>query len=589
MNAKLLRRISFLSAAAIFLLTACTSKKDDTGEPDLTWGTRTGYESFLKLADKTYPEIHLGFSTYAGTSPTSYEWAQMRGNDIPDIFVTSQVQDPELASECLADLSGFDFTDNICPAFLEDASIDGGIYLLPVSTAMHGIYYNKTLMEENRWTVPADFGELEELCSQIQDGGMTPGLVGTRFNDDSFSAVFNLAKAGWFSTPDGIQWEQDFLTGSTSAAGMWEDTMDYVQQYIDIGMYSADPKERSAQDVITEELGNRQAMFCTSMLEVSKTELPGGDQLGMMPYISEDDSNNIYIYQPVSYIGISSRLTEPGNEKKLEDALKLLSLLYSPDGQDTFINDQTLCRLSVLASATAEEDSLIYDALLAQRDGRVFPITFTRWENILYDMGKVCKRWFGGENGLDSAKCISILDELQARNLSHREITDLCECTADFTIEETAALAGKALGSSVGADAAMIPAAAFYKERELGAGISGKLYKGTVTAETASTISPGHDGEYAILTMTGAEAKELASEGFDLGGDGNPYPYILVAKGGSELKDEQTYQVAFLMQTYTRETGELYHARVEEGSFRTFLREWLREQQSVSPDGNPWK
>lgn len=589
MNAKLLRRVSVLSAAAIFLLTACTNEKDDTGEPDLTWGTRTGYESFLKLADKAYPEIRLGFSTYAGTSPTSYEWAQMRGNDIPDIFVTSQVLDPALASERLADLSGFDFIDEICPAFVEDASVDGGVYLLPVSTSLHGIYYNQTLMEENGWTVPADFDELKALCGQIQKAGMAPGLVGTRFNDDSFSAVFNLAKTGWFSTPDGIRWEQDFLSGNASAAGTWEDTMDYVQQYIDIGMYSADPKERSAQDLITEALGDRQAMFCTSMLEVSKTALPDGDQLGMMPYISEDGSKNIYIYQPVSYIGISSRLTEPGNEKKLEDALKMLSLLYSPEGQDTFITDQTLCRLSVLASATAEEDSLIYDALLAQRDGRIFPVTFTHWENILYDMGKVCKRWFSREEGLDTEKCVTILDKLEARELGNEDIKNLCECTADFTIEETAALAGKALGSSVGADAAIIPAATFYKERELGAGISGKLYKGTVTAETASTISPGHDGTYSILTMTGAEAKELAEEGYDLGGDGRPYPYILVTKGGAELEDSRTYEVAFLMQSYTRETGDLYHAREEEGSFRYFLREWLREQQSVSPDGNPWE
>ena len=89
--------------------------------------------------------------------------------------------------------------------------------------------------------------------------------------------------------------------------------------------------------------------------------------------------------------------------------------------------------------------------------------------------------------------------------------------------------------------------------------------------------------------MTGAEAKELAEEGYDLGGDGRPYPYILVTRGGAELEDSQTYEIAFLMQSYTREVGELYHAREEEGSFRYFLREWLREQQRVSPDGNPWE
>ena len=47
------------------------------------------------------------------------------------------------------------------------------------------------------------------------------------------------------------------------------------------------------------------------------------------------------MYSPSSYIGISRRLTEPGNEKKLENAVKLLSLLFSEEGQAAFIYHQS--------------------------------------------------------------------------------------------------------------------------------------------------------------------------------------------------------------------------------------------------------
>ncbi len=590
MKAKLLRRLSVLSAAAVFLLSACSTFKKDADSATLTLSTAIGYNEFLNLADKTYPNIDLELSTYAGANRTAYNWAQMQGDDIPDIFITNRILDTDLAAKRLVDLSDYDFVDDISDTILAQAAIDGGVYLLPVGNTMHGIYYNKTLMEENNWDVPTNFAELESLCDKIKAAGITPGIIGTKLHDDPFSAVFNLAKTDWFSSSEGAQWEQDFLSGNATAAGTWEDTMNYVQQYMDIGMFSADPQDQSNTDLILEEMGNRRIMFCTSMLDVSITKLPNGDALGMMPYLSKDGSKNVYIYSPASYIGINSHLTEPGNEKKLEAAIQLLSLLYSSEGQAAFMTERTPCALSVLNEDALSEDALTEDAQNAQSQGRIFPITYTHWENVLYDMGEAYKEWFRGEEGMDGPACITKMDLLQTSYLSYPESPDYCESTDNFTLEETGILAGKALGSTAGTDAAMVPIASFYKKgNDLNSGISGKLYKGMINADVITSISPGKDGEYAILTMTGAEARKLAKEGFNIADDKEPYPYILVTKGGAELEDDQTYRIAFLMESYTFEVGEKYNAQIEKGSFQTILREWLEEQQTVSPDGNPWE
>ena len=215
------------------------------------------------------------------------------------------------------------------------------VYLLPVNNTMYGIYYNKTLMEEYGWQVPENFAGLKALCEEIRAAGLIPGVVGTELTGNTFSAVFNLAKTSWLTTPEGRAWEQAFLTGDATAAGMWEDTMDYVQQYIDIGMFETDPGALSNSALVREYLGGRKAVFCTATWASSITELESGDQLGLMPYIGEDGSKNIYMYNPSSYIGISKRLTQPGNEQKLEDALKLLSLIYTPEGQAAFQNEST--------------------------------------------------------------------------------------------------------------------------------------------------------------------------------------------------------------------------------------------------------
>lgn len=600
MSKNLFRRISVIFLAAVMILSssACSFKKytqnnENADSGAITWGTWGVYgkhKAFLDLLGETYPDIKLEFISYSGGNATGYSWAQMRADDIPDIFITSQILDENLAKERLADLSGYDFINNLSTSLLDQISIDGNVYLIPTNNIMYGIFYNKTLMEEHGWTIPQNFAELEVLCNDIRKAGLIPGVVGTQLTGGPFSCVFNLAKTEWLTTPEGVNWERNFLAGRASAADTWSTTMDYVQQYIDIGMLTPDPEDRNNTDMLLDYLGNRKAVFCTTVQSISISEFPNtGDKIGIMPYISKDGSKNVYMYSPGYYFGISKRLTEPGNEKKLENAIKILSLLYSPEGQAAFITSNTPCVMSVLDNAILPEDSMIYDAQQAMRSGRAFPMTYANWENVLSDMGQAYKEWFRNENDMDGPKCIERMDELQQGYLSKADYINFCESTANFTLEETGVLIGKALGSSVGADAVMVPLGAFHDGVELRSGISGKLYAGSINAEVSATITPGYDGTYSMMTMTGAQAKKLAADGFDMAGDGNPFTYILVTKGGKDLEDNTSYHVAFLMNGYTEEVGQTYNVVVEKGSLRTFLREWLVKQRVVSPNGNPWE
>ncbi len=581
--------------AAVLLFSACAHGQ--SGEKDkndkLTWSTWGNYNRFLpvlELVEQNCPDIEIEFLSYAGANATGYSWAQMRAGDISDIFITSQILDGELARERLADLSGYDFVNNFPTAILDQISIDGGVYLLPVNNTMYGIYYNKTLMEEHGWALPQNFSELEALCAEISDAGLIPGVVGTRLTGGPFSTMLNLAKTDWFTTPEGVNWEQDFLAGNALAEGRWEDTMDLAQRYIDAGMFTTDPDDRINVELISDYLGGRKAVFCTAVQPVGMTEFPEtGDKLGMMPYISEDGGKNVYMYSPFFYIGISGRLTEPGNEKKLEDAVRILSLLFSPEGQARFVNENTPCVMSVAGSARVPEDSLIYDAQQAMWEGRAFPMTYAGWDHVLADMGQAFKEWFRGENQMDGARCITRMDELQRDYLDNADRLYFCESTADFTLEETAKLVGKAAGTATGADAVLVGLGAFHDGKELRAGVTGKLYAGKINADTVSGILPGVDGEYAVMEMTGAQAKALAEAGFDADGDGNPYQYLLVAKGDRTLEDGKTYRVAFLTGGYTQETAEAYGAETVKGSLWEFMRTYLEQEGTVSPDGNPWE
>ena len=139
------RRLAALAFAAFLFLSACTSAgpaSDSERSGALTWGTWSNYSKhkpFLDLLEQTCPDIELEFLSYTGGNATGYSWAQMRADDIPDIFITSRVLDRELAKERLLDLSGYEFINHVSTAVLDQISIDGGIYLLPVNNTMYGI------------------------------------------------------------------------------------------------------------------------------------------------------------------------------------------------------------------------------------------------------------------------------------------------------------------------------------------------------------------------------------------------------------------------------------------------------------------
>ena len=296
------------------------------------------------------------------------------------------------------------------------------------------------------------------------------------------------------------------------------------------------------------------------------------------------------MYNPTSYLGISKRLAEPGNEKKLEHAIRILSLLYSQEGQDTFISKEAPCVMSVLNNASVPEDSMILDAQKALWEGRAFPMTYARWENSLADIGQAFKEWFRGENGMDGSKCIARMDSVQQDSLSLSEQIYFCESTVDFTLEQTARLVGKALGSAADVDAVLVPIGEFHEgAKELASGITGKLYAGKINNDIAASICPAFDGEYAVMEMTGGQAAELAEAGYDANADGNPYPYLLITREGKELPASKSCRVAFLMQGYTEQTAKAYGAQIQKESLKEILIQYLKEQKNVSPDGNPWE
>ena len=60
--------------------------------------------------------------------------------------------------------------NDFIPAYFEEGRAygDGKMYTLPITKSTEVLYYNKTVFEENGWTVPTTWGEMEALCAKIK-------------------------------------------------------------------------------------------------------------------------------------------------------------------------------------------------------------------------------------------------------------------------------------------------------------------------------------------------------------------------------------------------------------------------------------
>lgn len=75
-------------------------------------------------------------------------------------------------------------------------------------------------------------------------------------------------------------------------------------------------------------------------------------------------------------------------------------------------------------------------------------------------------------------------------------------------------------------------------------GVSGRLLPGRISNQEITSILPtGWKGNIMTVTLSGKRIRELAESGYDLNGNGDTFPYVLVTKGNVELDDSTVYTI----------------------------------------------
>ena len=502
--------------------------------------------AFIDVVHEKYPEINFEVIPYSGQNFSAYVKAQLTAGDMPDIYCTSYYAPGiDNVSDKFIDLSGYAFTDNYAKARLNEVMDGGAIYMLPTYYDCFGITYNKTLFEKNGWTLPKSLKELEELAPKAKAAGCNLCVGAIQLPGYGFQYLCNILDTGFLSSIDGRKWQKAFLSGEATLSGNADmiENIKLLERWRDLGMLNGNGSETSGEDT-RHIMAEGNTLF---MLGSSNTFAEGetDDQFGLMPYLSEDGTKNVFILNVSRFVGINKNLAAAGNGQKLEDALHVMEVMSTVEGMTALNSSFANTSLLPLKDYVVKPDGYYADIEDELNSGATAPFIYSGWENLVVPVGEKMISFMKSEAELDDV--IKSFDDNQHLLKDDR---DSIYTTAAEKIDNDhcAKLVGIAFAKASGADIALISKNKWYKLDTVNdlnlEGVSGCLYPLPVTDQEIVSITPtGWKRTIKTVTLSGAAVKELLKQGYDRNGDGNTFPYEFVAPEGFVIDDSAVYKV----------------------------------------------
>ncbi len=510
-----------LCAALLLSMTACGGKApnasgsgDEAVALNLVEVNNNYFRNFTKVVQNSVPDMPLNIEHYSGSNPTGYIIQRLASQDPPDIVYFSSTPSVEFQQKYLLDLSGYDFLENYNLSLVNQRDVDGAVYTVPANYSIICMLYNKTLFAEHGWKVPATHSELVSLCRQIREE--EPDLIPITHPGSMAGTYWRMmgamAQCGFLGTQEGMLWQEKFVAGEASFEEGFGDTIGKLQALIDAGAFDIADQEAKNNDVTDNLLNRKAAMsFTIGGFPYLVTNLKNcADEIGGIPYLG-DTPEQQFLNVSVNNVGISRKLSEPGNEKKLEAALKVMEYFSTEEGQETMRAAAT--DVSPLTGSVPSEEFPPYkDVWDVFNSGSAAPYILEGYEDVWVEAGTFVKKELFASGSLDGLS--EMVDELHRAALSDNTASvHVATVPEDLTHPQTVQLMADLLHNA-GGDVAVVSDGGAIDGVPNANGVSGRLFAGELDRDGYSSCIPGNSGKTLVkLTLTGEELFHLLESG----------------------------------------------------------------------------
>lgn len=407
-----------------------------------------------------------------------------------------------------------------------------------------GITYNKKILKENGWELPKSIKEMEALAPKAREAGYTFCLNQLQFPGYGFQYMCNILDTGFLSTLEGREWQNEFLSGEATLSDTPEmlQAMQMLKRWRDIGILNNDRSFDRDADVAAEMAEGNTLFMLGSSNDFTNYGADPGD-FGLMPYLSEDGDQNIFMVSTTRFTGISRKLAEAGNEQKLEDALHVMEVLSTVEGLEALNGAMPNTALTPIKDAPLSDGTYYSPDVMEQINaGYTAPFIYAGWENVIVADGNEMISFIKGDIDLD--QLIAAFDDNQ-KLISDNSSQLITQATETISTEDCAKLVGIAFAEAADADIALVSLDKWFPDNHDDGnkdGVAGQLFALPVTEQEITSILPtGWRGNIETYTLTGRRIRELAEKGYNYKDKGLYYPYVTVTKDGFDIDDDTVY------------------------------------------------
>lgn len=571
----------------------------------ITVTASAGLNHFAAAVEEHFPDIRLVQDSYMGEFRINEHIARVENKDWGDLVMIKAGLIPKAdISGLLMDLSIQPFPSNYNSNALQ-MDDEGHIYLLPGPLSFNCNIYNKTLFDENGWSVPKNYEELLALCQVINKSG----IDGYQFvlKDSSMQSyqIYNycvLSALDTLTNVKGQTWHNQLMAGQNVSLEPMEVSFKNLQRLIEAGMVRIEDMDVTGE-VRLKKVLNRKAAITPGMINVlHQLNEEGTDEFRFMPHYSMTDGKG-WLLSLGYYFGANQELGRSGNEKKLEAVMKILEFLASEEGQQALIEDD-LGMIPAIRGAKLPDDPAFDEIKYQVESGHyVMRPTYDMFTPVLETE---IAAFIRGETTSDAVldKC----GELLLKGASGKEA--IGQALNDFSVLETGLLKADALREALDADIALVGMAEADCYVPVG-GTRSRLYTGNITEDDVTRITQITTGEQIrccraeitgekllALLNYGAASKEeqeasrvshfhpFAVSGiilsYDLDSESGKHIEKVCLSNGNKLNPDSTYTVAFLEGALQEEF--LTGVEKTEYSMTGVFGDYIAKKKNVIPD-----
>lgn len=291
------------------------------------WNSEDTMSALLAYLKTAVPDVELEYQFIDNSNYDTIVDTQLSAGEGPDIICESPGS--SLKHARLGYLANLDsLSSGYSAAGTSVYHYDGSVYALPGISWFEGIYYNKTMFEENGIELPKTFDEYIEVCKKFKDAGITPLAAGLKSWEPMLKNSMAFVAAEYLSTDAGKQFGSDYRDGKVTMDGTWNTYLEKWSEMITEGVYTTDMTGIDHDQALEQFATGNAAMFCSGPWDLEAIMAKNPElQIDMMPFYGTTESPGWLIGGP----GCGFAVNEKSANK--EAAMKVLKALSTVEGQ----------------------------------------------------------------------------------------------------------------------------------------------------------------------------------------------------------------------------------------------------------------